>query len=190
LEWEPWVVRHLYTTADRQIDAYLSTMQDLLHRAQKARWISTVRDKPIETRDDIAAALRESTPGELVIMDLHGAVDEAGAWLGPHAEQPGFNLREIPTDAWSAAAVVLTNCEGAQRPFQEEVRRINTRPVALVGHFGIARMRDHTPVTVVNEILHQADGGDEGAAFKAAWATIGDPLVVPNELWAAELLKP
>ncbi|MFF3354129.1 hypothetical protein ACFYWN_16025 [Streptomyces sp. NPDC002917] len=183
LEWEPWIVRHLYTAVDRRFGPYLGAMKDLLGRAQETQWISTVHDRPIRTKDDIALALKESEPGELVIVDLHGAADEDGAWLGPHCEQPFFNLRDVPADAWNATTVVLTNCEGAQEQFEKELRRINTRPFVLVGHFEIAQMRDHTPVAVVNKILHDADGGDEAAAFRAARAALRGNC----QAWAAEL---
>ncbi|MEK8146310.1 hypothetical protein NKH18_48835 [Streptomyces sp. M10(2022)] len=37
-------------------------MKDKLDRAQEAEWISTVHDRPIRTKDDIAAALRTPSP--------------------------------------------------------------------------------------------------------------------------------
>lgn len=141
-QWEPWVVRHLYTVVepDPQYPDYLSAMKDKLDRAQEAEWISTVYDKQIRTSDDIARALKASEPGEMLIVDLHGAAGDDGAWLGPHADQPFLNLRELADGTLGAAVVVLTNCEGAKDVFVDEVHRLTGHPVALVGHFDIARM--------------------------------------------------
>ncbi|MEK8146309.1 hypothetical protein NKH18_48830 [Streptomyces sp. M10(2022)] len=73
----------------------------------------------------------------------------------PTVPEPERTGRRHP----GAAAVVLTNCEGAKDAFADEVRRLTGHPVALVGHFNIARMWDTTPVDVVNDILYWADGG-------------------------------
>lgn len=190
-EWEPWVVRHLYSVVepDPQFAVYLSAMKDKLDRALEAEWISTVRERPIRTKADIAAALKDSEPREMIISDLHGAATADDAWLGPHAHEPFLNLREIPDGTVQAAAVMLTSCEGAKDVFIDEVRRLTGHPVALVGHFDIARMWDTTPVAVVNDMLYWADGGDERAAFDAAYELLWERLAVSKERWIAQWIK-
>ncbi|WP_371792963.1 hypothetical protein OG285_32025 [Streptomyces sp. NBC_01471] len=92
-----------------------------LDRAREAEWVSEVYDRPIRTKDDIAAALRDSEPGEMVTADLHGDATGDGAWLGPHADEPFLNLRELADGTLGAAAVTPTNCAGAKDVFVNEV---------------------------------------------------------------------
>ncbi|MFD9635587.1 hypothetical protein [Streptomyces violascens] len=190
-QWEPWVVRHLYSVVepDLQYPDYLGAMKDKLGRAQEAEWISTVHDRPIRTRDDIAGAFKASETGEMIIVDLHGFADGDGTWLGPHADEPFLNLRELGDATLGAAAIVLTNCEGAKDVFIDEVRRLTGHPVALVGHFDIARMWDTTPVDVVNAMLYWADGGHEEDAYRAAHELLVDKLQFSNQWWLAKWIR-
>ncbi|MFF5273747.1 hypothetical protein [Streptomyces sp. NPDC000133] len=174
---------------DPRFPRYLSAMKDKLDRAQEAEWISKVYDRPIRTKDDIAAALKDSEPGEMVIADLHGAATGDEAWLGPHADEPFLNLRDLADGTLGAAAVVLTNCEGAKDAFVDEVRRLTGHSVALVGHFNIAQMWDTTPVDVVNDMLYWADGGHEEDAYRAAHELLVAKLALSREWWLAKWIR-
>ncbi|MEU8437099.1 hypothetical protein AB0F18_30190 [Streptomyces sp. NPDC029216] len=147
----------------------MSAMKDKLGRAKEAQWISTVHERPIRKADDIVAALKDSEPGEMLIADLHGSVFEDGAWLGPRPGAPFLNLRDIPDGTLNAAVVVLTGCDGAKGAFISEVRRLTRWPAVLIGNFDTARMRDTTPVDVVNNILYWAEGGDGGPLRLKGW---------------------
>lgn len=189
-DWEPWHVRHIYTVADGRFTEYLAELKDLLRRAVAQEWISALHDCPIEDAAEIAEATRGMGTDELVIFDLHGGANPAGAWLGPTVHGDYLNLRDVPTGSWCAAAVVLTGCEGAHGVFWDELRRINSEPVATVGHFEVAEMHDHTPVEVIREILRLADGGDAVGAAGAAVEALRGRRFRRGEAWAADLLKP
>jgi len=180
------MVRHLYTDVDRSFGRYLTRMHSLLDRAQEAGWVEELTRTPITTVEDLAGQLSPSAPGELVILDLHGHTNDDGAWIGPAPERPFFDLRQCPAGIWSAAAVVLSGCEGTQRPFQRELRRINSGPFTLAGHWETAQMWDHTAIDIVRTVLGEADGGDTYAACTAALAAIRDSGT--TEKWMAETL--
>ncbi|MFJ9847443.1 hypothetical protein ACIRYZ_44900 [Kitasatospora sp. NPDC101155] len=164
-------------------------MKQLLQDSKECGWISDLHPVPVQTVGDVALGLAAPKRGELVVVDLHGAANEDGVWLGPLDREPFFNLREIPSDSWSVSAIVLTGCEGSQQEAWQELQRINTGRLAAIGHFAIAPWHDRVPVEVVRTILASASGGDEWAACSAALEVISAAdRWSPDEPWAAELL--
>lgn len=185
---EPWTVRHLYSTADPKFGPYLQRMTSLLGRAEQAGWISELYDVPLSEDGWILPAFDEIGFGELVIVDLHGCVDDDGTvWLGTMSEGPYACLADLRAQYCRPAAFVLTNCWGAREQFHRAIARIICDPVAVVGHFDEAAYSDHAPIAFVRAILEGAPGADPKEAFRRMDEAVHDHRANP---WGPEVLQP
>ncbi|MER7688257.1 hypothetical protein [Streptomyces sp. NPDC097610] len=184
----PWTVRHVYSTADRGLRPYLRAMHSMLAHYQDAGLIGERLDVPVATASDLASALTALGEDELVIADLHGDVDTDGAWLGPSSDGAFVLLDGLPARSWSASALILTNCYGTRAQFTGALARLNTKPVAVAGHFEVAAKRDVTPVGLAKAVLQYSDAGDERGAFRALDVAVYQSG--RSAPWSPELVEP
>lgn len=186
----PWDIRHLYSTADQSFRPYIARMTAMISEARSAGWVDKYTDRPIEHDSDLYHALREVDPGELVIVDLHGWIGDRGPRLSATTSGQGVSLTDIAASSWSASAVVLTNCHGGRKQFQQELSRILARRAAVAGHFDEAMTTDFTPIDIVKSILREANGGDDAEAYNAMDVALYNRTGRRSEAWGAERLTP
>ncbi|WP_329155865.1 hypothetical protein OIU91_41415 (plasmid) [Streptomyces sp. NBC_01456] len=185
----PWTVRHIYSTADRGLRPYLGAMHGMLAHYRDAGLIGERLDVPVATASDLVSALSALGEDELVIADLHGAVDTDGAWLGPSSDGAFVLLDGLPARSWSVSALILTNCYGARAQFTGALARLNAKPAAVAGHFEVAAKGDTTPVGLVKGLLQHSDAGDEGGAFRALEVAGHNLRLSSAKAWVPELIK-
>ena len=186
---EPWNVRHIYTTAEPRFGPYLAKLGKLLITCQRDGLIGELHDHPVVEPTGIFPALLTSTLGELVIVDFHGWVDDEGPCLGL-TTAAGVLLRDLPAKSWSASAIFLTGCVGGTPEFGTQLDRILRHRTSIVSHFGKARMRDHTPIYLVEALLGDAAGGDVGGALNAIDAALYNRRHLRDQAWMVDQRGP
>lgn len=194
----PWVVRHIYSTADQSFEQYVNEARDLLARAERAGWISERHDMPVKHDSEIMKAASGMEPGELLMADLHGWADQYGGYLATKHDNPGLNLADIPAASWHPAAYVFSSCRGGHERFLQELARVISGTAAVFGHCGevepgfpsgpFHNQWDRTPIEIVQTILREAASGDESAAFTAMHRIASTSQ--SGQEWIAELLTP
>jgi hypothetical protein len=163
---QPWDVRHIHTQA-----AGFKKYLDKLHKELDTRADADsgcIRNRltcPVDRNSDVGYALQASGESELVIVDLHGWVDERGPWLGV-IRRPSVWLQDLAPKSWAASTVFLTGCRGGTDEFAAELDRVLARPATVVSHSGEAMEWDHTPIELIVAVLEQAAGADADGAYE------------------------
>ncbi|KNX36058.1 hypothetical protein [Luteipulveratus halotolerans] len=188
-----WMIRHIYTTADSRFDRYVGRMSDLLERAEHAGWAAQVESRPVGLPHEVASALHSIRPGELVVCDLHGWVDDEDLLnVAATSTQAGVHLPCERTWA-SPAALVFSGCtsllerrSGSWGHVRTRFAERSTDTMALMAHFAKAGFRDDTPLEGVRRVLAESPSGDAHAAFTA----LDVALYADRRGWFADLIEP
>ena len=169
---QPWDVRHIYTTADPVYDnvsswSYLTKLTKNLREHAGAGRIRFLRGCGVGASPDIGPALLESKQGELVIIDLHGWKYEPTLGVTDHDGE--LLPRALSAKSWSASVIFLTGCWGSTDVWGVALDKLLARPTTVIGNSKDdgAGWRDHSPITLISDVLEQTAGGDASGAHDA-----------------------
>jgi hypothetical protein len=169
---QPWDVRHIYTTADPMYDnvsswSYLTILTKSLREHARAGRVRFLRGCGVSASPDIGPALLESRRGELVIIDLHGWKHEPTLGVTDHN---GEQLPSaLPSKSWSASVIFLTGCWGSTDMWGAALDKLLAHPTTVIGNSKAdgAGWRDHSPISLIGDVLEQTAGADASGARDA-----------------------
>jgi len=178
-----WRVGHIYTGLEiRPWRKYLAELDAVLGEAFARGSIRSLARYDVRTEEELRASLRMVAGVDLLLLDLHGGVQDGHAQLYVHSRGMPVALADVGAGRWQIPVIVLSCCEGGTEHFRDAIQQLADGPVLTVGHDGRVGTYDHTTVRVVDSILRVSEPGPSVAARDASSEQLR------NRHWSAEIL--